>query len=121
MKTNRPLIILAGELFPLLVRVIKFNIDIVYILVVGYTIAIILSYLVPKIFVGMAFDSGGVTSGPMTVTFILAFFHGIANNISNNNLIVDGFGIIALVVLIPIITLQLLGLIYKVKTVKGGV
>ncbi len=100
---------------------IKFDYDLAIILLVGYSIAVILSFLVPKIFVGMAFDSGGVTSGPMTVTFILAFFHGVAHAVDDANILVEGFGMVSLVVLAPIITLQLLGLIYKIKTVKGGI
>lgn len=87
----------------------------------GYIIALALTYLVPKLFVGIAFDSGGVASGPMTATFILAFAQGAAHAIEGADVLLDGFGIIAMVALTPLITLQILGLIYKVKSRKGGV
>ncbi|WP_058306098.1 DUF1538 domain-containing protein [Gracilibacillus massiliensis] len=86
----------------------------------GYLIAVGLMYIVPKLFVGIAFDSGGVASGPMTATFILAFTHGAADAIEGADVIVDGFGMIAMVALTPLITLQLLGLIFKIKSKKGG-
>ncbi|UOQ48896.1 DUF1538 domain-containing protein [Gracilibacillus caseinilyticus] len=86
----------------------------------GYLIAIALMYITPKLFVGIAFDSGGVASGPMTATFILAFTHGAAEAIEGADVIVDGFGMIAMVALTPLITLQILGLIFKLKSKKGG-
>lgn len=82
----------------------------------GYAIAIGLSYVVPKMFVGMAFDAGGVASGPMTATFILAFIQGAAEAIPQADLLSDGFGMIALVALMPIVTLQVFGLRYKMKS-----
>jgi hypothetical protein len=92
-----------------------------HILLPGYALALILAVIGPKLFVGIAFDSGGVASGPMTATFILAFAQGAANEIQSANVMVDGFGLIALVALTPIITLQLLGLIYHKKAQsKGG-
>lgn len=69
-------------------------------------ISLSLSRKVPQIFVGIAFDSGGVASGPMTATFILAFCQGVAGNIK------DGFGVIAFVCMIPIITIMILGTLY---------
>ncbi len=87
----------------------------------GYAIAIVMSYLVPSLFVGIAFDSGGVASGPMTATFILAFAHGAANAIESADVMIDGFGIIAMVALTPLITLQILGFLYKIKAKKGGI
>lgn len=72
-------------------------------------------------FVGIAFDSGGVASGPMTATFILAFAQGAAEAIEGANVLVDGFGIISMVALTPLIALQILGLLFKVKSVKGGI
>lgn len=84
----------------------------------GYIIAIILSYFVPKIFVGIAFDSGGVASGPMTATFILAFAQGVAEAIDGANVLIDAFGVIAMVALTPLIAIQILGLVYKRKAMK---
>ncbi|WP_453991381.1 DUF1538 domain-containing protein [Bacillus nitroreducens] len=86
----------------------------------GYIIAIAMTYFVPKLFVGIAFDSGGVASGPMTATFILAFIQGAAEAIEGANVLIDGFGMIAMVALTPLITLQVLGFVFKLKSKKGG-
>ncbi|MDF2511625.1 MAG: hypothetical protein K0S04_1491 [Herbinix sp.] len=87
----------------------------------GYIISLVLSYIVPKLFVGIGFDSGGVASGPMTATFILAYAQGAAEAIEGANVLVDGFGMIAMVAMTPLIALQILGLIFKLKSRKGGV
>lgn len=87
----------------------------------GYLIALALTYFVPKLFVGIAFDSGGVASGPMTAAFILAYTQGAAEAVEGANVLIDGFGVIAMVAMTPLIALQILGLIFKVKSKKGGV
>lgn len=87
-----------------------------HILLPGMVIAIILSYIVPDIFVGIAYDSGGVAAGTMTSVFILPFAQGAAEFIPGANILSDSFGIIALVAMTPLIAVQLLGLIYKLKT-----
>ena len=66
----------------------------------------------------MAFDAGGVATGPLTATFILAFVQGAAEAIPQATVIGEGFGMIALVALMPILTLQTLGFIYSVRS-KG--
>ena len=71
----------------------------------------IMSYFTPDLFLGIAFDAGGVASGPMTATFILAFTQGIAAGVPQADLLLDGFGVVALVAMAPLITLQILGLI----------
>ena len=86
----------------------------------GFIIAAILSHFVPPIFVGIAYDSGGVASGPMTATFVLAFAQGAAEAIPTANVLVDGFGIIAMIAMTPLVAVQILGLIFKFKTKKGG-
>lgn len=86
----------------------------------GFAIAAFLSYKVPPIFVGIAYDSGGVASGPMTATFVLAFAQGAANAISTANVLIDGFGVIAMVAMTPLVAIQILGLIFKVKSKKEG-
>jgi hypothetical protein len=93
------------------------NFQLWHILLPGYIIVMILLPFVPRLFVGIAFDSGGVASGPMCATFMLAFTQGLA---SSDNILAleDAFGMIALVALIPIIAIQLLGLIYYIKTKK---
>lgn len=87
----------------------------------GFAIAIIMSYIVPPIFVGIAFDSGGVASGPMTATFVLAFAQGAATSIPTANVLIDGFGVIAMVAMTPLVTIQILGLLFKMKAKKRGV
>ncbi len=103
-----------------ILRILVPGIKLWHYLVPGYAISIALSFVVPKLFVGIAFDSGGVASGPMTATFILAFAQGAAEAVEGANVLVDGFGVIALVAMAPLITLQLLGLIYKLKSKKEG-
>lgn len=103
-----------------MLRIVIPEIKLWHYLLPGYFISIVLSYIVPKLFVGMAFDSGGVASGPMTATFILAFAQGAAESIEGANVLIDGFGVITMVALMPIIALQLMGLVYKIKSVKGG-
>ncbi|KNZ41075.1 DUF1538 domain-containing protein [Acetobacterium bakii] len=104
-----------------MLRIVVPEIQLWHYLLPGYLLSIILSYLVPTLFVGMAFDSGGVASGPMTATFILAFAQGAAESIEGANVLIDGFGVIAMVALMPIIALQIMGLIFKIKSVKGGI
>lgn len=104
-----------------IIRILVPQIQLWHYLLPGYAIALILMYFVPKLFIGIAFDAGGVASGPMTATFILAFAQGAAEKISYANVLIDGFGIIAMVAMTPIITLQILGLLYKIKSSKGGV
>ena len=86
----------------------------------GYLIALVLTQFVPNLFVGIAFDSGGVASGPMTATFVLAFAQGVAQATPNADVLIDGFGVIAMVALTPLIALQLLGLVYQRKSGKRG-
>lgn len=89
-------------------------------LVPGFAIALALTFFVPKLFVGIAFDSGGVASGPMTATFVLAFAQGASDAIEHSNILLDSFGVIAMVAMTPLIALQVLGLIYKIKSRKSG-
>jgi hypothetical protein len=103
------------------VRIIIPELQLWHYLLPGYIISIAMSYFVPKLFVGIAFDAGGVATGPMTATFILAFTQGAAEAIENASVLRDGFGMISMVALAPIITLQILGFIFKIKSKKGGV
>ena len=104
-----------------MIRILVPEIQLWHYLLPGYAIALGLTFVVPKLFVGIAFDAGGVATGPITATFILAFTHGAANARAGADLLVDGFGMIAMVALMPIITLQILGLIFKIKTKKKDV
>ncbi|MFS8541365.1 MAG: DUF1538 domain-containing protein, partial [Tissierellales bacterium] len=87
----------------------------------GFALAVLLSYKVPPIFVGIAFDAGGVASGPMTATFVLAFAQGAADAIPTANVLVDGFGVIAMVAMTPLVTIQLLGYLFQLKGKKEGI
>ncbi len=102
-----------------MLRIFVEGIQLWHYLLPGYIIALVLSIFCPKLFVGIAFDSGGVASGPMTATFILAFAQGAARANGGANMLEDAFGVIAMVALTPLLTLQLLGLIYKRKSKKG--
>ncbi len=88
-----------------------------FIIIPGYIIALIMSRFVPQIFVGIAFDSGGVASGPMTSTFLLPFCIGACTAVGGN-LMTDAFGVVALVALTPLIAIQIMGLSYRFKLAK---
>ena len=97
---------------------VVFNFPIWYVIIPGYAIALILMLVVPKIFTAIAFDSGGVASGPMTATFLLPMATGACVAIYEGRLdliLSNGFGIVALVAMTPLIVIQILGLIYKIK------
>lgn len=99
-----------------------FDYSIWYILVPGYAIAIGLMFFVPKIFTTIAFDSGGVASGPMTATFLLPLASGACMAIYESSpnyatkMLQNGFGVVALVAMTPLIVIQIVGLVYKIKT-----
>ncbi len=81
-------------------------------LIFGYAVSIIISYFVPSIYTGIAFDSGGVASGPMTSTFMLPLTMGACDAIGGN-VMTDAFGIVAMIAMTPLITIQTLGLIER--------
>lgn len=91
------------------------GISIYWIIIPGYALALILSRLVPPVFVGIAFDSGGVASGPMTSTFLLPLAMGACTALGGN-VVTDAFGIVALVALAPLIAIQVMGLVYERRT-----
>ena len=93
------------------------GIPILYFLIPGYAIAIGLSFFVPKIFTAIAFDSGGVASGPMTATFLLPLAQGSCVAVGGN-LVADAFGVVAMVAMTPLITIQIMGVIHQFKNRK---
>lgn len=93
------------------------QISIYWIVIPGYLIALILTFFVPKIFVGIAFDSGGVASGPMTSTFLLPFAMGACESLGGN-VMVDAFGVVAMVAMTPLIAIQIMGVVYNIKLKK---
>ena len=96
-----------------MVRVLT-GVSIFAFLVPGYLLAVVLSFFVPKIFTSIAFDSGGVASGPMTATFLLPFAMGACEALGGN-IVTDAFGVVAMVAMTPLLTIQLLGLAYQWK------
>ena len=93
-----------------MVRVLT-GISIYWILVPGYALALILARFVPFVFVGIAFDSGGVASGPMTSTFLLPLAMGACTALGGN-VVTDAFGVVALVALAPPVAIQIMGALY---------
>ena len=98
---------------------ILLHIPIMWILIPGYIFALTLTFFVPKIFTGIAFDSGGVCSGPLCTTFLLPFAIGTCEGI-RGDLMADAFGIVAMVAMTPLIVIQLMGLIYKFRTIEAA-
>ena len=99
-----------------MVRVLT-GISIYWFLIPGYAIALLLSFKVPRIFTGIAFDSGGVASGPMTSTFLLPFVIGACEAIGGN-VMTDAFGVVAMVAMTPLIAIQTLGYFYQRRVKK---
>lgn len=96
-----------------MIRVLT-GISLFWFLIPGYTTALILTFFVPDIYTAIAFDSGGVASGPMTATFMLQFFMG-ASIALGGNVLQDSFGVVALVAMMPLVSIQLVGLFYERK------
>ena len=90
------------------------GISIYWFIIPGYILALVLSFFVPKVFTAIAFDSGGVASGPMTATFLLPFAMGVCEKVQGN-ILTDAFGIVAMVAMTPLITIQALGFLYNRK------
>lgn len=94
------------------------GISIYWFILPGYACALILSFFVPDVFTAIAFDSGGVASGPMTAAFLLPFAMGACDAVGGN-VLTDAFGLVAMVAMTPLITIQILGLIYNRKRKKS--
>lgn len=90
------------------------GISVLWILIPCYLLAFILSFITPEIFTSIAFDSGGVASGTMTAVFLVPFAIGICNAFSGNALL-DAFGIVAIAAAVPVVCIQLVGILYKAK------
>lgn len=110
----------GGAVLLSVIRIIVPSVQLWHYLLPGYLISLGLMFFAPKLFVGIAFDAGGVATGPMTATFILAFIQGAAGAFEGADVIIDGFGMIAMVAMMPIITLQMLGLIFSIRSKKKG-
>ncbi len=102
-----------------MLRVIT-GMPIMWLLIPGYGFALLLAFFVPPTFTAIAFDSGGVASGPLTATFMLPFAMGACTAVGGN-VMTDAFGLVALVAMMPLITVQVMGLIYVIKVRKAPV
>ncbi|MCH5160787.1 MAG: DUF1538 family protein, partial [Clostridiales bacterium] len=91
-----------------MIRII-YGFSVLYYLIPGYLVSLGLSFFVPKIYTAIAFDSGGVASGPLTSGFILPLAIGACSIISPDGVLSLAFGIVAMVAMIPLITIQILG------------
>ena len=116
---------MAASLALSMIRILT-GISLFWFLIPGYAIALTLMFFVPQMFTGIAFDSGGVASGPMTSTFLLPFAIGTCEAINRLSeapnpmaIMTDAFGIVAMVAMTPLITIQILGLIFKIKSAKA--
>ena len=90
------------------------GIPVLPILIVGYIISLVITFYVPPIYTGIAFDSGGVASGPMSTTFILPFAIGACEALGGN-VLTDAFGVVAMVAMTPLLAIQVLGLVGEMK------
>lgn len=99
-----------------MIRVLT-GISVLWFMLIGYAIALILAFFVPPTFTAIAFDAGGVASGPMTAAFMLPFAMGISTAIGGN-VMTDAFGLVAMVAMMPLITVQIMGAISTVKSQK---
>ncbi|MDO8579138.1 MAG: DUF1538 domain-containing protein [Dehalococcoidales bacterium] len=97
-----------------------YHIPILYILIPGYILAIMLIWFTKAEFVGFAFDAGGVATGPMANTLLLGLGLGVAASSGGQTLLRDGFGLVALIALAPIISVMALGLIIRLKIHNWG-
>ncbi len=98
-----------------MVRIVFPSVHLWYFLIPGFIAAVILSFFSDPVFVGIAYDAGGVASGPMTATFVLAFAQGAASMIPTADVMRDGFGVIAMVAMAPVLSLNLLGTYFARK------
>lgn len=96
-----------------MIRVLT-GISVLWFLIPGYVIALGISFFVPKIYTAIAFDSGGVASGPMTAAFLLPLAQGVCVTLGGN-IVTDAFGVVAMVAMTPLITIQVMGLYARIK------
>lgn len=101
-----------------MIRVVT-SLPIWYIILPGYALALILTKVTPPLFTAIAFDSGGVASGPMSTTFVLSLTLG-ASISSGGNPATDAFGMVAMIAMAPLVTIQILGLIFKYKEAQAA-
>jgi len=89
-----------------------------YYAIFGYGLALLLTFFIPKVFTAIAFDVGGATGGSLTTTFLLPISIGACSALGGN-IYQDAFGLASLVSLIPIITIEMVGVLYQIKSRIG--
>lgn len=95
---------------------IVYGVPLLWIIIPGYLLAIAMLWFSDRRVIAIAFDAGGVATGPIVVTFVLAIAVGMSSTIEGRDPVLDGFGLIALIALAPILTIMLFGLILRVKS-----
>lgn len=100
---------------------IVYDVPLPWILIPGYALAVVLIWLSDRGFVAIAVDSGGVATGPLANTFLLALAFGVAAAVPNRDPLVHGLGLVALIALAPIISVMLLGLVVRLKNARAEV
>ncbi|NLT48716.1 MAG: DUF1538 domain-containing protein, partial [Clostridiales bacterium] len=100
-----------------MLRIVVPEVKLWFFIIPGFAIAILLSFKTDPVFVGIAYDAGGVASGPMTATFVLAFAQGAASVIETADVLVDGFGVIAMVAMAPVFSIMVLGTAFRHKKI----
>ena len=116
---NRGLAIGMAAALTITMTRILLGISIMWILIPGYVLALVLTFFVPKIFIGIAFDSGAVCSGPMSATFLLPLAMGVAQG-AGRDLMTYAIGIVAIVAMTPILVVQIMGIMYQLRTKQAA-
>jgi hypothetical protein len=116
---NRGLAIGMAAALAITMTRILLGISIMWILIPGYVLALVLTFFVPKIFIGIAFDSGAVCSGPMSATFLLPLAMGVAQG-AGRDLMTYAIGIVAIVAMTPILVVQIMGIMYQLRTKQAA-
>lgn len=111
-------IAISGAMGLAMIRVLT-GVSILWFMIPGYLIALVLAFFVSPTFTAIAFDAGGVASGPLTATFMLPFAMGVCTALGGN-VMTDAFGLVAMVAMMPLITVQIMGAISKYKAAKTG-
>jgi hypothetical protein len=96
---------------------IVLGMNVMYFLIPGYVIALVLTFFTPDIFTAVAFDAGGVASGAVTACFTVPFALGVCSALGKD-VALYGYGVVAMVAMIPLVTIQIFGLIYRIKKTK---
>ena len=113
-QTFRWLLVPIGMLIGYFIVKAEPAVYVLWFLISGYAFAIGISFVVPKLYTAIAFDAGGVASGPMTATFLLPLAQGACAAVGGN-IVTDAFGVVAMVAMTPLITVQLMGLMAQLK------